>query len=125
MSVMTTSTVPRRGGFHSIISGSSLAKLTFSVSSILAGGMADACDSGTSTLETYYSNFIARQLYAQKCLKYRKSQYWQAGFNYNAQAYANIYTRQKGFWATAYPIGPLVAYGTKIVILTIVTSLKL
>jgi len=28
--------------------------------------------SGTSTLETYYSNFIARQLYAQKCLKYRK-----------------------------------------------------
>jgi len=23
-----------------------------------------SCDSGTSTLETYYSNFIARQLYA-------------------------------------------------------------
>jgi len=35
-------------------------------------------DSGTSTLETYYSNFIARQLCAQKCLKYRKSQYWHA-----------------------------------------------
>jgi len=25
-----------------------------------------SCYSGTSTLETYYSNFIARQLYAQK-----------------------------------------------------------
>jgi len=34
-----------------------------------------SCDSGISTLETYYSNFIGRQLYAQKCLKYRKSQY--------------------------------------------------
>jgi len=34
-------------------------------------------NSGTSTLESYYSNFIAWvQLYAQKCLKYRKSQYW-------------------------------------------------
>jgi len=39
-----------------------------------------SCDSGTSTLETYYSNFIARQLYAQKCLKYRKSQYWHPDF---------------------------------------------
>jgi len=29
-----------------------------------------SCTSGTSTLDTYYSNFIARQLYAQKCLKY-------------------------------------------------------
>jgi len=36
-------------------------------------------DSGTSTLETYYSNFIARQLCAQKCLKYRKSLYWRSG----------------------------------------------
>jgi len=27
-------------------------------------------------LEIYYSNIIARQLYAQKCLKYRKSQHW-------------------------------------------------
>jgi len=34
------------------------------------------CTSATSTLETYYSNFIARQLYAQKCLKYNKIQYW-------------------------------------------------
>jgi len=31
-----------------------------------------SCTSGTSTLETYFSNVIARQLYAQKCLKYRK-----------------------------------------------------
>jgi len=30
-------------------------------------------------LETYYSNFIARQLYAQKCLNYRKIQYWRTG----------------------------------------------
>jgi len=30
----------------------------------------------TSTIETYYSNYIARQLYAQKCLKFTKSQYW-------------------------------------------------
>jgi len=35
-----------------------------------------SCDSGTFTLATYYSNFLARQLYAQKCLKYRKIQYW-------------------------------------------------
>jgi len=35
-----------------------------------------SCDSGTSMLETYYSNLIARQLYEQKCMKYRKSQYW-------------------------------------------------
>jgi len=34
------------------------------------------CDSGTSTHETYYSNFIARPLYTQKCLKYIKCQYW-------------------------------------------------
>jgi len=34
-----------------------------------------SCDSGTSTLGTYYSNFIARQLYAQKSRKYRKSQW--------------------------------------------------
>jgi len=34
-----------------------------------------SCDSGTATLETYYSNFIARQLYAQKCLKYMNIQY--------------------------------------------------
>jgi len=33
-------------------------------------------DSGTSTLETYHSNFIARQSYVQKYMKYRKSQYW-------------------------------------------------
>jgi len=26
-------------------------------------------------LDTYYSNFISRQLYAQKCLKYRNIQY--------------------------------------------------
>jgi len=35
-----------------------------------------SCDSDTSTLETYYLNYIALQLYAQTCLKYRKSQYW-------------------------------------------------
>jgi len=34
-----------------------------------------SCTSGTFMLETYYSNVIARQLYAQKCLKYRKIQY--------------------------------------------------
>jgi len=34
------------------------------------------CDSRTSTLDTYYSNFIAWKLYAQKSLMYRKSQYW-------------------------------------------------
>jgi len=38
-----------------------------------------SCTSDTSTLETYYSNFIARQLYTQKCLKYKKIQYWPAG----------------------------------------------
>jgi len=32
-----------------------------------------SCDMGTFTLETYYSSFIARQLYTQKCLKYMKS----------------------------------------------------
>jgi len=32
--------------------------------------------SGTFTLETYYLNFIVYELYAQKCLKYKKSQYW-------------------------------------------------
>jgi len=41
--------------------------------------MDSSCDSGTSTLETNYSNFIARQLYAQKCRKYRNIQYWHAG----------------------------------------------
>jgi len=41
------------------------------------------CDSGTSTLETYYLMFIARQLYAQKCLKYRKSQYWHTGHTWS------------------------------------------
>jgi len=40
-----------------------------------------SCTSDTSTLETYYSNFIVRQLYAQKCLKYRKIQYWHVGEN--------------------------------------------
>jgi len=39
-----------------------------------------SCDSSTFTFETYYSNFIARQLYAQKYLKYKKRQYlhWSA-----------------------------------------------
>jgi len=36
-----------------------------------------SCTSDTATLETYYSNFIARQLYAQKYLKYTKIKYWQ------------------------------------------------
>jgi len=40
-----------------------------------------SCDLGTSMLETNYSNFIARQLYAQICLKCRKSQYWRTGVN--------------------------------------------
>jgi len=35
-----------------------------------------SCTSGTYTPETSYSNFIFRQLYAQKCLKYRRIQYW-------------------------------------------------
>jgi len=34
-----------------------------------------SCDSGNSTFETYYSNFIAKQLYVQKCLKNKSSQY--------------------------------------------------
>jgi len=38
-----------------------------------------SCTSGTSTLEAYNSNFIARQLYARKCLKYRKMQCWPPG----------------------------------------------
>jgi len=38
-----------------------------------------SCNSGTSTLPTYYSNFIARQLYTQNYLKCRKSQYWPTG----------------------------------------------
>jgi len=38
-----------------------------------------SCDSGTSTLETCYSNFIARQLYAQNSPKLRKIQYWHTG----------------------------------------------
>jgi len=32
-----------------------------------------SCDSGTSTLQTLYSNFIASQLYELKCMK---SQHW-------------------------------------------------
>jgi len=35
--------------------------------------------SGTSTLKTYYLNFIARLFYAQTCLKYRKIKYWLTG----------------------------------------------
>jgi len=38
-----------------------------------------SCIPGTSTLETYYSNFNSRQLYAQKCRKCRKIQYWPTG----------------------------------------------
>jgi len=34
---------------------------------------------GTSTLVTYYFNFIARQDICAKYLKCRKIQYWQAG----------------------------------------------
>jgi len=45
----------------------------------LAAWIDTSCNLGTSTLETYYSNFSARQLYAQKWLKYRKSQYWRPG----------------------------------------------
>jgi len=33
--------------------------------------------SSTSTLET--SNFVAKQLYEPKCLKYRNIQYWPSG----------------------------------------------
>jgi len=29
--------------------------------------------------ETHYSNFIARQIYTQKYLKYRKIEYWLPG----------------------------------------------
>jgi len=35
--------------------------------SIAAACIGTSCDSGISTFETCYSNFIARQLYAQKC----------------------------------------------------------
>jgi len=44
---------------------------------------------GTLTLETYYLNFIARQLYAQNSRNSRKIQYWPAGF-YCAAAGHNI-----------------------------------
>jgi len=46
----------------------------------LGAWMDTSCNSGISTLETYYSNFIARQLYAQKCLKDKKSQCWPPGY---------------------------------------------
>jgi len=36
------------------------------ISGTREAGIDTSCDSGTSMLETYYSNFIARQLYAQK-----------------------------------------------------------
>jgi len=38
----------------------------------LAAKIDSSCASDTSTLETYYSNFFVRQLYAQKSLKYKK-----------------------------------------------------
>jgi len=44
-----------------------------------------SCTSGTSTLETYYSNCISMLLYAQKCLRYRKIQYWPEGIVFNNQ----------------------------------------
>jgi len=50
-------------------------------STIPAALIDSSCDSGTCMLETYYLNFIARQLYVQKCLKYRKIQYWHAGLS--------------------------------------------
>jgi len=37
----------------------------------------DIC--GTSTLVTYFLNFIARQDICTKCLKFRKIRYWQTG----------------------------------------------
>jgi len=37
--------------------------------------MHSSCTSDTSTLETYYSDFIARPLCTQNCLKYVKIQY--------------------------------------------------
>jgi len=40
-----------------------------------------SCDSGNSTLEIYYSNFIASQSNAQKYLQYRKIQYWPPSHN--------------------------------------------
>jgi len=47
------------------------AACAFYFETIHQGAIIDySCISGTSTLETCYSNFIARQLYAQKCLKY-------------------------------------------------------
>jgi len=55
------------------------------------------CDSGTSTLEAYYSNFIAWQLYAQKCLKYRKSQYWPPGI-YQAIVWLCRFTARFPIW---------------------------
>jgi len=38
----------------------------------------DTC--GTSALVTYYSIFIAMQLYVQKCTKCLKTQYWHPGY---------------------------------------------
>jgi len=53
-------------------------------------------------LETYYLNFIARQLYAQKCLKYKKSQYWHPDEELNGEitdlsswAYRNQFVMEK------------------------------
>jgi len=51
-----------------------------------------SCTWGTFTLETHYSNFIARQLYAQKCPKYRKTQYWLAAI-FTSEARASLVLR--------------------------------
>jgi len=61
-----------------------------------------SCDLGTSTLETYYLNFIGRQLDAQKCLKNRKSQYWPTGPD--KQSNHTIITNRQTMLQTQYYI---------------------
>jgi len=57
-----------------------------------------SCTSGTPTLVTYHSNFIARDLYAQKCLKYRKIQYWPTGVREGGNDAAIFYTTSRGIF---------------------------
>jgi len=61
----------------SLFHPSFIASLYVNSTSFLDAYIDISWDSDTSTLETYYSNFMAMDsTYAQKCLKYRKSHCW-------------------------------------------------
>jgi len=62
-----------------------------------------SCDLGIFTLETYYSNLIASQLYAQKCLKYTKGHYWRPGRIYRG-IYFNVGSVQIVYSSVIFPI---------------------